>query len=896
MAYKNVYGGKGVSITREQPQSSVIDLTSEGDSENSATAHSQVPASSFAAAPLAQAPSKAKEKEKEKEQRKKPIAANPSGKDDDSEDDGDDFVKPVPKPKAAPKKPPEKSVKTQSKLVKGKKGEVKLTISSSSSSAAAPATAAEPSADYVVDPNDALGGCFDEFDLQTNRLRKQLHEVNAQKSILEDTERKIRNQIKAVEKKQREFNRNRYRTMEPPAPLAEETFSDEKMAALFPLRFDNIGSTDEIVVDLDKKRQRRVTQPLFELASMHSQFDTIAAARESFFENCTLDPTLGRQQLVDENVKEEEDETPEPAETTSSKLETDLSSQNRSNEMSKYSQVLLLFDEAEALARQENQLNESDAPSLGPHLSTTNTDVPMLERSLSQHHGASRCQLSLPFSLSYISNALDAAPDGWRHRTAVNERPVSPSERIEYWSRELSRHYFATSQDNLQYYSNSSSRDNLASRIFRAVDAQDSESSANSLALHTQHEAVMSELQCNLESLLRCRRQQQGGKLDDEEEAFMQKLLEACLTSRVLADGVSYHASRLNQQLLEKPHSHTFAGASAPVFQQECSPAAGQKRPGDCDPASDLPQKQQQQQYLSQQSHQSSRFDDNDWICDDGVIYGGGDGEDVYYGGGGDGSDHGEDDVFQNFTGPSQTQTIDLITPDSPPVAVLKNASSPNRVILIDSIATNRADSGQRYFFANEFLAIDECPDFMILTDAELISHCVEVGLSTSLSHTNATPLLKGVWKDLRMQFLAKSQPAGIAGPKKVNKRKTSDKERQKGGGVKKQKPQAEALPAADSTVPQEGSRVYDNDARALCNLKMSMVHIHQVVEFIQGNEDFFEKVLLFRPIALDELYSALQGATPRINVAKEHLKNFLDSQAVFMQQGNLGDKYAGRK
>jgi hypothetical protein len=146
------------------------------------------------------------------------------------------------------------------------------------------------------------------------------------------------------------------------------------------------------------------------------------------------------------------------------------------------------------------------------------------------------------------------------------------------------------------------------------------------------------------------------------------------------------------------------------------------------------------------------------------------------------------------------------------------------------------------------------------------------------------------------MQFLAKSQPAGIAGPKKVNKRKTSDKERQKGGGVKKQKPQAEALPEADSTVPQEGSRVYDNDARALCNLKMSMVHIHQVVEFIQGNEDFFEKVLLFRPIALDELYSALQGATPRINVAKEHLKNFLDSQAVFMQQGNLGDKYAGRK
>jgi len=376
----------------------------------------------------------------------------------------------------------------------------------------------------------------------------------------------------------------------------------------------------------------------------------------------------------------------------------------------------------------------------------------------------------------------------------------------------------------------------------------------------------------------------------------------------MLADGVSYHASRLSQQLLEKLHSNASVCASAPTFQQQFSPAAGQqqfspaagqKRRSDDDPASDL-------QQHSQQSHQSSRFDDNDWICDDGVIYGGG-GDDVYYDCGGDGrrsicdvgSDHGEEDVGQHFTGPSQTQTIDLITPDSPPAAILKNASSPNRVILIDSIATNRATSGPRNFFANEIISIDECPDFMILSDAELISHCIEVGLSTSLSRSNATPLLKSVWKDLREQFLAKSL-TGVAEPKKVNKRKTSDKgkdkEKQKGGGGKKQKPQAEALPAAEIFVPQESGRVYDNDARALCNLKMSMVHIHQVVEFIQGNEAFFEKVLLFRPIALDDLHSALQGATPRINVAKEHLKNLLDSQAVFMQQGNLGDKYAGRK
>ena len=940
----------------------------------------------------------------------KPRKAAPPEKENapaaDDSDDGNDFEEIVKQPVVK---------KVQSKLVKGKKGAMAVARgtgpgsgsghaadSSSAKAAAAASTSANSAAaavaeseqrnshaDYVLGATSTLSGHlghFDEHDLKMNKLRVELRDIATQRSQLEARERKIRKDIKAVEKKQNESLTRR--SLPDFFKPGEDQYSEAEIESLFGsgvncLQPGSALDQQQIAEGIAERKQLRESRPLFELASMHSQADGLIEDRGTCLEmhHCFLLPL----------AKTNEDVTigvggggGGGGSISGADLAAIASTVRGSQpDMSVFTQLLMVMDEASGLATENDEsMNEAGF-------------VDMQQGQQEQHEQQQEGQ-----KLQYDSRCLDGVFNQ-RNGASDNSENVfvaaSSSDRANHWIEEQARfarlvHGYMNSSQVLSQ--SQELRDGLSkfatlwTDMFSSVtlaQLADDETPTLDVAsaavrlgsvqgnlqqILLQNQVVVGELQTNLEAMLK---NLASRGADEEEIKFLQGLLASCFTSRVLSDAALF-GNRQSSDALRLLQKHRCPDAKTTYRRKGSSPRCAESMASaPLDSPSQLQphqQSQQSQQSRQQEQHPPERdgsehhtrssaspYNGNPWGDFDGIIYGGSSNPCSFYD---------PDDYNEPERGAAATTTaaaaaagaaaagarhgaaagsalpatkagagagagagigaedpdgaIDLITPDSQPVAPPIH----REMVLNSSLKKPAAAAAGPFqpgdaitYFCEESYASGICPDFASLSQSTFDLNCEEVGLPTNLRRPTAVSMLISVWKDCRQDWLNS--------PGKKNKRDDAGAAgRGGGGGGGKEKPKAKKAkgpdaapgiafaPAARQPQPQPQpqqqqpqqqqpqqqqlmalGRAIDNDAGALSKLKMSAEQMQQVVKFIHNNDGIFESVLLFRPLSLDELHAALLQATPSISVAKEHLKQYCDSQAIFVQQGNLGDKYA---
>lgn len=789
----------------------------------------------------------------------------------EEEDDEDDFVETVLSSKAKLATKSSKSTdKTkqstkQTKLSKDKKGEVTVR---ESANATLQTDDAWKSADYVLKPDLSVG--IDEDDVQMNRLRIEMAENSRTIASMEKRNMAIRKEMKAIEKKQREKQRSTLSRFTEYFQPGDDSVKENTIAQLFPLQLSDIDSFDMEAV-VNERRLSRQSRPFYYLQSMHSQVDSVTNGQSARLEmRCVLQPLESYTDQEEVQCKVDESEV-----WNVHGGDAHVEGNRDNQERSAFSQLLMLVDEAEVAAIQSSSNCACESSAFG-----------RCSPELDGYHCNQSDQPTFPFTLPYASQALESV----FLRTCdvdLAQVLVQPSvDRATFWLDEQRRQirlvqgFLHASQLNTQ---NSQIRDGLAtfaslwSEIFESVAPAadlDTESAAGGVKalmdtnlkmqqLLRQNEMVLSELQANIEALLRTRQEQAGRGLEECEMDFLQGLLASCFTARVLSDGGllgSRHCEILYDKLLQiAPETRTIGKAADQMDESMHI----------CD--------------ANMNASPASSFRYGDEWDDAAIICGGNDEPNDHY------CDyfHDDGDVHVDCEPPrtaGKGVSIDLISPDSLPMEYTQSQqpSQSNRIVIIDSSGKKPVPPlpEDESFFCDKFYALGpHRPDFASATPHALELNCVDIGLPRNTKRETAMPILINVWEQCYREFELKN--AQVAAPGK-NKRNKNDEAavREKPNPTKKQR----------AALPEEETNAADK-ANAKHNLTVDQAS--KVVAFIRDNARFYERLLLFRPLDIDELHSGMRGAIPSIKVSKDNLKQFLDAQAVFVQQGSLSDKYA---
>jgi len=857
---------------------------------------------------------------------------NDSRMGEEEEDDGDDFVKAFDAKKKV--KDPKVKEKVQSKLVKVINGDKNLRFQAERVAAHDPGTF---SADYVIDNGNGSGG-FDEFDVKINKLRVELRDAMTERSMLEARERKIRKDIKALEKKQNESLINRSLLVF--AAPGEDRSTESEIAQLFPMK-NQAPTEQEAAQNLEEVRRLRASRPYFDLASSHSQSSQMLEQIGQQLEtnHCFLmpltagsEPSLGGGKI--QSVATTAPSLPLPlplplpqslpapapapapalaplgvigANLASSSMP---STQSEHNEMTIFSQLLAVMDEAGQIsADDENQRcdrsQQFSAQDEGGICHNTKMSEPVF---------------MLEFESQHLENLFKS--ENFQGMSCVFQA-TSAMDRGQHWQEK---------NDSLQEISYEHALSELLSKfskrfgdIFSSVTLSKSESEIEVVDLKqkvdelsavngqmqqllVRNEMVLSELNDNLEALSRVHKLnnlQDGGS----ESKFIHSLRISSFAARVLSDAALF-ASNQSANTLNALRGHCTTLhlpstlSTQPKLLHSENPDQKSHFPSSQPLNSESPAYQ-----MGNTSQHSSPYIPNEWDSYDGIVYGGAsfydpdEASEFQHDGAALDTDIGKrvgaaDDVGAGESSGNEvaknTETIDLITPDSQPWGTIQiNPTQPQqRIILVDSTAKKdpttaatahvpRAQQQQpvKSFFSPDLYALGECPDFSSLSQVQFELNCAEIGIPSQAQRETALSCLKETWIEIRNQWLASA--AAKNGKNKRNLGKNNSAE--EGQQIKRSKKWADSCQL-------------DDDETTLSKHKMPLDLIRQVVRFIEENDKIYENILLFRPISLDELHSALHHATPSITVAKEHLKALLDSQAIFVQQGSLGDKYAKRK